>query len=67
MRAASGPSSGSPAGSSSGGSNSRSSGQVSPPHNLTRVDLQEETADVLGELIRFNTVNPPGDERECQE
>jgi acetylornithine deacetylase/succinyl-diaminopimelate desuccinylase-like protein len=31
------------------------------------VDLQEETADVLGELIRFNTVNPPGDERECQE
>ncbi len=31
------------------------------------MDLQEETADVLGELIRFNTVNPPGDERECQE
>jgi acetylornithine deacetylase/succinyl-diaminopimelate desuccinylase-like protein len=31
------------------------------------VDLQEETADVLGQLIRFNTVNPPGDERECQE
>jgi acetylornithine deacetylase/succinyl-diaminopimelate desuccinylase-like protein len=31
------------------------------------VDLQEETADVLGRLIRFNTVNPPGDERECQE
>jgi acetylornithine deacetylase/succinyl-diaminopimelate desuccinylase-like protein len=31
------------------------------------VDLQEETADVLGNLIRFNTVNPPGDERECQE
>ena len=29
--------------------------------------LQEETADVLGRLIRFNTVNPPGDERECQE
>ena len=31
------------------------------------MDLQEETADVLGQLIRFNTVNPPGDERECQE
>jgi acetylornithine deacetylase/succinyl-diaminopimelate desuccinylase-like protein len=31
------------------------------------VDLQEEIADVLGRLIRFNTVNPPGDERECQE
>ena len=30
------------------------------------MDLQEETADVLGTLIRFNTVNPPGDERECQ-
>ena len=29
--------------------------------------LQEETADVLGRLIRFNTVNPPGQERECQE
>jgi acetylornithine deacetylase/succinyl-diaminopimelate desuccinylase-like protein len=31
------------------------------------VDLQEETADVLGRLIRFNTVNPPGNERACQE
>ena len=31
------------------------------------MDLQEETADVLGNLIRFNTVNPPGNERECQE
>jgi acetylornithine deacetylase/succinyl-diaminopimelate desuccinylase-like protein len=31
------------------------------------VDLQEETADVLGKLIRFNTVNPPGNERECQQ
>jgi len=29
--------------------------------------LQEETADVLSRLIRFNTVNPPGDERDCQE
>ena len=29
--------------------------------------LQEETADVLGRLIRFNTVNPPGHERPCQE
>jgi acetylornithine deacetylase/succinyl-diaminopimelate desuccinylase-like protein len=29
--------------------------------------LEEETADVLARLIRFNTVNPPGNERECQE
>ena len=29
--------------------------------------LQEETAEVLGRLIRFNTVNPPGQERACQE
>ncbi|HWM09693.1 MAG TPA: M20/M25/M40 family metallo-hydrolase [Solirubrobacteraceae bacterium] len=29
--------------------------------------LEQETADVLARLIRFNTVNPPGDERECQE
>src|SRR4051812_31033005 len=30
-------------------------------------ELQDETADVLSTLIRFNTVIPPGDERECQE
>jgi acetylornithine deacetylase/succinyl-diaminopimelate desuccinylase-like protein len=30
-------------------------------------DLQQETADVLSKLISFNTVNPPGDERACQE
>ena len=29
--------------------------------------LQEETADVLARLIQFNTVNPPGNERACQE
>ena len=29
--------------------------------------LEQETADVLARLIRFNTVNPPGDERACQE
>ena len=29
--------------------------------------LQDETADVLSRLIRFDTVNPPGNERECQE
>jgi len=29
--------------------------------------LEHETADVLARLIRFKTVNPPGDERECQE
>src|SRR5829696_6540051 len=31
------------------------------------MDLQEEATDVLARLIRFDTVNPPGDERECQE
>ena len=30
-------------------------------------ELQDETAEVLPQLIRFNTVNPPGNERECQE
>jgi acetylornithine deacetylase/succinyl-diaminopimelate desuccinylase-like protein len=30
-------------------------------------ELQEETAEVLATLIRFRTVNPPGDERACQE
>jgi acetylornithine deacetylase/succinyl-diaminopimelate desuccinylase-like protein len=29
--------------------------------------LQQETAEVLSRLVRFRTVNPPGDERECQE
>jgi acetylornithine deacetylase/succinyl-diaminopimelate desuccinylase-like protein len=29
--------------------------------------LQEETAEVLSRLVRFRTVNPPGNERECQE
>jgi len=29
--------------------------------------LGQETADVLSRLIRFNTVNPPGNERECQQ
>jgi acetylornithine deacetylase/succinyl-diaminopimelate desuccinylase-like protein len=30
-------------------------------------DLQEQTTEVLRRLIRFNTVNPPGNEREAQE
>ena len=30
-------------------------------------DLQQETTEVLQRLVRFNTVNPPGDEREAQE
>ncbi len=30
-------------------------------------ELQDETAEVLSSLIRFKTVNPPGDERECLE
>jgi acetylornithine deacetylase/succinyl-diaminopimelate desuccinylase-like protein len=31
------------------------------------VDLQDEATDVLARLIRFDTVNPPGNERDCQE
>jgi acetylornithine deacetylase/succinyl-diaminopimelate desuccinylase-like protein len=31
------------------------------------MDLQAETEEVLSRLIRFNTVNPPGNERELQE
>jgi acetylornithine deacetylase/succinyl-diaminopimelate desuccinylase-like protein len=30
-------------------------------------ELQDETAEVLARLIRFRTVNPPGDERACAE
>ena len=30
-------------------------------------ELQDETAEVLSSLIRFKTVNPPGNERECLE
>ena len=30
-------------------------------------DLQQETAELLQQLIRFKTVNPPGAERACQE
>jgi acetylornithine deacetylase/succinyl-diaminopimelate desuccinylase-like protein len=30
-------------------------------------DLEQETAELLGRLVRFRTVNPPGAERECQE
>jgi acetylornithine deacetylase/succinyl-diaminopimelate desuccinylase-like protein len=31
------------------------------------MDLQSEATDVLARLIQFDTVNPPGNERECQE
>ena len=31
------------------------------------MELQRETEEVLGRLIRFDTVNPPGNERECQQ
>jgi acetylornithine deacetylase/succinyl-diaminopimelate desuccinylase-like protein len=31
------------------------------------MDLQAEAVDVLARLIRFDTVNPPGNERACQE
>src|SRR5262245_53599837 len=30
------------------------------------MDLQAEAIDVLARLIRFDTVNPPGNERACQ-
>jgi acetylornithine deacetylase/succinyl-diaminopimelate desuccinylase-like protein len=30
-------------------------------------ELEDETAEVLARLIRFQTVNPPGNERTCQE
>ena len=30
------------------------------------MDLQAEATDVLSQLIRFDTVNPPGNERACQ-
>ena len=31
------------------------------------MDLQAEAVEVLSELIRFDTVDPPGNERDCQE
>jgi acetylornithine deacetylase/succinyl-diaminopimelate desuccinylase-like protein len=31
------------------------------------MDPQAEATDVLSRLIRFDTVNPPGGERACQE
>ena len=34
--------------------------------SLSAMDLQAETAEVLARLIRFHTVNPPGDERACR-
>src|SRR5438477_11721469 len=30
---------------------------------MSMPDLQQETTDVLQRLVRFNTVNPPGNER----
>src|SRR3954454_1741429 len=36
------------------------------PHQETP-DLQAQTTDLLGRLVRCNTVNPPGDERAAQE
>jgi acetylornithine deacetylase/succinyl-diaminopimelate desuccinylase-like protein len=34
---------------------------------MSDADLQRETTEVLARLVRFKTVNPPGDERACQE
>ncbi|MDA8069370.1 MAG: M20/M25/M40 family metallo-hydrolase, partial [Actinomycetota bacterium] len=35
--------------------------------SVTPPDLQAETTEVLARLVRFNTVNPPGNEREAIE
>src|SRR3954463_1887921 len=43
------------------------SSEVSIPARVTCPTMQQETTDVLQRLVRFNTVNPPGDEREAQE
>ena len=34
---------------------------------ITDADLERETTDLLARLIRFNTVNPPGNERAAQQ
>jgi acetylornithine deacetylase/succinyl-diaminopimelate desuccinylase-like protein len=34
---------------------------------MAMADLQQEATEVLQRLVRFNTVNPPGNEREAQE
>src|SRR5947199_7599660 len=33
------------------------------PAHMAAEDLQQETTELLAQLIRFNTVNPPGNER----
>src|SRR3954471_19670735 len=67
MRAASG----APGGTSRAGGGSSGTSNRRPIRTVLGMslaeELQEETADVLARLIRFRTVNPPGDERECQE
>jgi acetylornithine deacetylase/succinyl-diaminopimelate desuccinylase-like protein len=40
---------------------------MSKAESATSADLQAEAVDVLQRLIRFNTVNPPGNERPAQE
>ena len=34
---------------------------------MSATDLASEAQELLARLLRFNTVNPPGDEREAQE
>ncbi len=69
IRAASGPSAGAASGSGSGASNRRSMPAVWSAATILSVlmDLQAEATEVLSRLIRFDTVNPPGAERACQE
>jgi acetylornithine deacetylase/succinyl-diaminopimelate desuccinylase-like protein len=40
---------------------------MTPPELQASTDLQDETTKVLQRLVRFNTVNPPGNEREAIE
>src|ERR671938_206500 len=40
---------------------------MSKAESATSADLQAEAVDVLQRLIRYNTVNPPGNERAAQE
>jgi acetylornithine deacetylase/succinyl-diaminopimelate desuccinylase-like protein len=40
---------------------------VMADYSLTAADLQPETTELLARLVRFNTVNPPGNEREAIE
>src|SRR4051794_34205280 len=68
MRAASGASSATASGAAGGSSGTSNRRPIRTVLGMSLADeLQDETAEVLARLIRFRTVNPPGDERACQE